>query len=289
MASQSDNFGMNSPAPALLHSAFYAFVDLPDPAGVVAELRRISQGVLGSILVATEGVNGAVAGPLAEVQAFEQALRSPGFCDGVFAAMAFKHSQALTPPFGRMVVNLKPEIVALGKPEVRAAAPDASHLSPQAWRALLAEPDVVLLDNRNRFEHRLGHFVGTPSPPVGNFREFADHVEAMAPQWRAERRKVAMYCTGGIRCEKTGAWMQSLGLETYQLQGGILNYFAQMPDAERDWVGECYVFDRRVALDTHLSETATTAEQVYDPSQPDEAWRLARALRLDQLDDDPST
>jgi len=93
---------------------------------------------------------------------------------------------------------------------------------------------------------------------------------------------VAMYCTGGIRCDKTAPWMRSLGLQVKQLDGGILNYCQQLPDAGRDWLGECLVFDRRTALDARLQETATTPEQVYDPALPDEAWRLARARRLDQ-------
>jgi UPF0176 protein len=102
---------------------------------------------------------------------------------------------------------------------------------------------------------------------------------ANAPAWQAAGKRVAMYCTGGIRCEKTSAWMQDVGLDIYQLEGGILNYFQSMPDAARDFEGECFVFDNRIALDTQLQETGTTADQVYD--DPADAWRLARARRLD--------
>jgi UPF0176 protein len=138
----------------------------------------------------------------------------------------------------------------------------------------------VLLDNRNHFEVRLGRFRGAVDPQVHNFRDFVAWVQAHADEWRQAARPVAMYCTGGIRCDKTAPWLRSLGLDVRQLDGGILNYFQQMPDAARDWDGECFVFDNRVALDTRLVETPTTAEQVFDPTHPDEAWRLQRAQRL---------
>jgi UPF0176 protein len=214
-------------------------------------------------------------------------LQAAELLAGALRGMPFKHSACTTPPFGRIKVSVKPEIVALGLPEAAEfPAPDeddASHVSPAAWRELLQRKDVVVLDNRNHFEVRLGRFNGAVDPQVHNFRDFVAHVQTHAPAWRAAGRTVAMYCTGGIRCDKTAPWMRSLGLDVKQLDGGILNHFAQIADAERDWVGECYVFDRRVALDTRLQETATTAEQVYDPRHPDEAWRLQRARQLDAI------
>ena len=143
----------------------------------------------------------------------------------------------------------------------------------------------MVLDNRNHFEFRLGHFRGAVDPGVHHFRDFVRFVEQHAPAWRAQGRPVAMYCTGGIRCDKTAPWMRSLGLEVFQLEGGILNYL-QHAQAEEGapWQGECFVFDRRIALDAHLRETGTTAEQVFDPAHPDEAWRLQRARRLDEAD-----
>jgi UPF0176 protein len=183
-----------------------------------------------------------------------------------------------------MKVHLKPEIVAFGVDGVSAVAPDDTHVSPQAWRELIRREDVVLIDNRNHFEYRLGHFDGAIDPQVDNFRDFAQWVRSQAPTWRAQGKTVAMYCTGGIRCEKTSTWMAQQGLPVRQLDGGILNYFQSLPDAERDWQGECFVFDNRIALDTRLQETSTTAHQVYQPDQPDEAWRLERALRLDAAD-----
>ena len=269
------------PSSALLHSAFYRFVPLADPTAAADALRVLARELTGSIVVAHEGVNGTVAGTPAAVAAFEAALQEA--LDGALRGMAFKHSACATPPFGRLKVGVKPEIVALGLPGALPAPDerDASHLSPAAWRELLARDDVVLLDNRNHFEVRLGRFRGAVDPGVHNFRDFVAWVRAHADEWRAARRPVAMYCTGGIRCDKTAPWLRDLGLEVYQLDGGILGYFQQLPDADRDWQGECFVFDNRVALDTRLRETATTAEQVFDPAHADEAWRLQRARRLD--------
>ena len=279
---------MSEPSPStLLHSAFYRFVAIADPVAAADAVRALARGLQGSIVVANEGINGTVAGATDAVAAFEGALQRSDVLDGALQGMVFKHSGCATAPFGRLKVSVKPEIVALGLPDA-AGAPDerdASHLSPAAWRALLARDDVVLLDNRNHFEVRLGRFHGAVDPQVHNFRDFVAWVQAHAPAWRAAGRPVAMYCTGGIRCDKTAPWLRELGLEVWQLDGGILNYFQQLPDAQRDWDGECFVFDNRVALDTDLRETGTTPQQVFDPSHPDEAWRLQRALRLDEAAD----
>jgi UPF0176 protein len=311
-------------APSLLHSSFYRFVHLPDPEAAAHELRSLGRamGLGGSVVVAAEGVNGTVAGPATQVEAFEQRLRTGAVLQGLLRGLTFKRSACSQPPFGRFKVSVKPEIVALGLPSDGQASPvelpderDASHLSPAAWRQLLAEGRAVVLDNRNHFEFRLGHFRGAVDPGVHHFRDFVRYVEQHAPAWRAQGRPVAMYCTGGIRCDKTAPWMRSLGLEVLQLEGGILNYLQQAQGkggsegTERDdsadrmqpscepkgraqdaapedlqsaWQGECFVFDRRIALDAQLRETGTTAEQVFDPAHPDEAWRLQRARRLDE-------
>ncbi|CAN5423334.1 rhodanese-related sulfurtransferase [soil metagenome] len=282
---------MTTTAPtSLLHSAFYRFAPVADPTAAADQIRALAQGLQGSIVLAHEGINGTLAGESGAVAAFEAALQERDVLNGALRGMVFKRSPCTTPPFGRLKVGVKPEIVALGLPngaggEAGAALPppdesDASHLSPQAWRELLARGDVVLLDNRNHFEYRLGHFRGAVDPEVHNFRDFAAYVEAHAPAWRAEGRPVAMYCTGGIRCDKTAPWMRSLGLEVWQLEGGILQYFQSLEDADRDWLGECFVFDKRVSIDSRLRETGTAAEQVFDPAHPDEAWRLQRAQRL---------
>ena len=270
--------------PAWLHSSFYRFHPLADPTAVAAQLRGIARGLLGSIVLATEGISGAIAGEADDIAAFEAKLQASRLFGD--RPLVFKRSGCETKPFGRLKISVKPEIVALDLPGASKLPPpdehDDSHLSPAAWRELLDRDDVVLLDNRNHFEWRLGRFRGAIDPGVHNFRDFVAYVEAQAPQWRNEQKTVAMYCTGGVRCDKTAPWMRSLGLTVVQLDGGILNHLQTLPDAERDWQGECFVFDNRVALDSKLRETATDADAVFDPALPDEAWRLARARRLDE-------
>ena len=270
-----------------LHISFYRFVPLKDPTDAANCLRHEAQkaGLGGSVIVAAEGISGALAGPVAQVQSFESTVVQPGFLNGALQGLVFKRTQSMASPFARLKVSVKPEIVALGLPQFDTLATpdehDDSHLSPAAWRELLARDDVVVLDNRNHFEYRLGHFKGAVDPQVHNFRDFVDYVQAQAPAWRAEGSAVAMYCTGGIRCDKTAPWMRSLGLKVWQLDGGIINYCQQLGDAGTDWLGECFVFDKRIALDAQLRETGTTAAAVFDPSHADEAWRLERARRLD--------
>jgi UPF0176 protein len=276
-----------SPLPDLVHTAFYKFAEVARPEDTAARLRELvanpDWALTGSILVATEGINGMLAGTAQALDAIEHALRHDPAFDGAFAGMVFKRSACTTPPFGKMKVHVKKEIVPLGIEGVDGRATGID-VSPRDWRALIKDPDVVLLDNRNSFEYRLGHFEGAIDPGVTNFRDFPAYVQAHAAGWKAQGKRVAMYCTGGIRCEKTSAWLRQLDLPVYQLEGGILNYFQQMPDAELDWHGECFVFDNRVALDTRLQETASTLDDVYGE---DEAWRLARARRLAQAGQRP--
>ena len=272
-------FDLNSDAAheAVFHSAFYRFVALDDVDAVIARLRDLTSLLLGSIIVANEGINGVVAGTAEALDAFACALTA----DDRFAGIAFKRSACKTAPFCRMKVHKKSEIVYMGVDGVDAVRKTGISVSPQQWRELIAADDVVVIDNRNSFEYRLGKFNNAIDPQVAHFRDLPTFIEANSPTWLAEGKKIAMYCTGGIRCEKTSAWMHDNGVEVYQLEGGILNYFQTMPDAEKDWQGECFVFDNRIALDTHLQETSTTLEQVY-AAEPDGEWRLQRARRLDQ-------
>ena len=262
---------------ALQHSAFYQFVTVDNVDALVAHLRELSASLRGSILVASEGINGVVAGTAAALDIFESALHA----DIRFANMTFKRSGCVTAPFGRMKVHKKSEIVYMGVDGIDAVRKTGISVSPQHWRELIASDEVVVIDNRNSFEYRLGKFNNAIDPQVAHFRDLPAFIEANMPTWQAAGKKIAMYCTGGIRCEKTSAWMHDNGVEVYQLDGGILNYFKTMPDAEKDWQGECFVFDNRIALDTHLQETDTTLEQVYE-GEPDGEWRLQRARRLAQ-------
>ncbi|MDT9002047.1 rhodanese-like domain-containing protein [Paucibacter sp. APW11] len=267
------------------HLSFYKFVALDDPEAIAVRLReRCGPSGLrlgGNILLAPEGITAALGGTAADLDAFEQALQADAAFGGHFTGIHFKRSFGQTRPFTLLKVHVKPELVAFGLEGVSGLA-DArdSHVSPQAWRELIRRDDVVLIDNRNSFEWRLGRFAGAIDPGVRHFRDFPDYVQTHADEWKREGKTVAMYCTGGIRCEKMSGWMQAQGLKVAQLDGGILNYFEQMPDAEADWQGECFVFDKRIAIDTQRQETATSAEQVYG-DDPNEAWRLARAKRLD--------
>ncbi len=280
------------PAGARLHSAFYRFVPVASPVVLADAVRALAQqqGLTGAVVVAAEGISGAVAGTASGVLRFEAALQAPALLQGALQGMAFKHSACERAAFARLKVSVKPEIVALGLQKSAASPPAAAAvqrtppapqtLSPPAWRRMLQQGQAVVLDNRNHFEYRLGHFAGAVDPQVHNFRDFVAYVEQHAPAWRAAGQPVALYCTGGIRCEKTAPWMHSLGLQVLQLEGGVLHYFEELPDAAQDWQGHCFVFDNRIALDTQLQETHTPAEQVFDAQHPDEAWRLQRARRL---------
>jgi UPF0176 protein len=274
------------------HDAFYKFVALADPDATTEALREVCETIdqntplRGSILVAGEGINGMLAGSEDALAAFRTALADPRF-GRAFVGMVFKRSACKKQPFGRLKVKRKREIVPLGIDGVDATARTGINLSPAQWRELLQQDDVLVIDNRNDFEYRLGHFKGALNPEVNNFRDFPDYVRANRDAWQG--KKVAMYCTGGIRCEKTSSWLRDEGLEVYQLEGGILNYLQQMPDAERDWQGACFVFDDRVALDCHLQETDIDIDTVYDPHKDDERWRLERARRLNQPSSQPDS
>ena len=264
----------------LFHTAFYRFVRLADPGHTAAGLRELTRDVLGAVLVAGEGISGMLAGDAAALDRFEQALQRDLRFGGAFEGIAFKRSTCRTPPFQRMKVHVRAEVLPLGVDGVDAVGRPGVQLGPAQWRELLADPDVVVIDNRNSFEFRLGRFRGAIDPCVGNFRDLPAFIEAHATGWKARGQRVAMYCTGGIRCEKTAAWIQdAFDLEILQLEGGILRYLAETPDPHADWRGECFVFDNRIALDACLDETATTAADVY-AGDANEAWRLQRAERL---------
>jgi UPF0176 protein len=269
----------------LVHSAFYRFVPLPNPQRTVDFLRETTTALTGSVIVASEGINGTVAGREADVNAFEHCLTHDPRFAGAFAGLTFKRSSCDTPPFGRMKIHLKDRIVAFGGADEGVFGVRDTAVSPAAWRALIARDDVVVVDNRNSFEYRLGRFVNAIDPNVSHFKDFERFVETNAEEWKRTGKTVAMYCTGGIRCERVAPWMQRLGLKVAELDGGVLNYFQQMPDAEQDWQGECFVFDNRIALDTKLKQTSTTLEAVYE-GEADGAWRIARAKRLREAVDD---
>jgi len=272
----------------IAHDAFYRFVRVDDVDATARTLHDLAQGLTGSVWVAPDGINGSVAGPATALDTFRTGLTSDPRLGGRLAGLSFRRSAAVTPPFRRMRVHCRSEIVPLGLDGVDAVGHRRAVASPSQWRELLDDPGVVVIDNRNRFEVRLGRFRNAVDPCVDHFRELPAYLDARLPLWQAEGKRVAMYCTGGIRCEKTSAWLAQRGVTVLELDGGILNYFEQMPDAARDWIGECFVFDNRVALDARLNETPTTAAQVYGSDARD-AWRLERARRLEAHEEPESS
>lgn len=257
------------------HVSFYRFAPVSQPDAVAEVVTTLCEAVnvLGYILIAPEGINGMVAGEPEAVTEFCAGLQADAVNEGGFNGIVFKRTRTERRPFRRLKIKVKPELVPLGvegfDPTARLEDIAAADVPPEQWRELIAREDVLLLDNRNHFEYQIGRFSGAIDPEVSEFRSFAEYVRQQAPSWREEGKSIAMYCTGGIRCEKSSAWMQDLGLTVYQLEGGILNYFQKIPDAERDWEGECFVFDNRVTLDTKLNDCGRTYDDI--PGQfPDE-------------------
>ncbi len=234
------------------HDAFYRFVNIDDPDALVVTLKTLCQGagVLGSILVASEGMNGMLAGTEEQLEKVHDCLNN----DARFTKMLVKRTACNELPFKRLKIKRKNEIVPLGLSDVDATTKTGMNVSPKEWRELIKRDDVVLLDNRNSFEYQHGHFKNAVDPGVEHFRDFAKYVEDNLQKWHAENKTIAMYCTGGIRCEKTTAWLASLGVAAYQLEGGILNYFKETPDAAQDYDGTCFVFDERRELTTELQQ-----------------------------------
>ncbi|MFN8509467.1 MAG: rhodanese-like domain-containing protein [Deinococcaceae bacterium] len=235
----------------LYHDSFYRFVNLENPKQWVSDLRDLCMllELKGTILVAQEGLNGMLAGSEENLNRFWKHLNA----QSNFESLRPKRTQSSEMPFKHLKIKEKKELVPLGIPNVDAVAQTGVQVSPEAWRTLIQDDNVILIDNRNSFEFELGTFKGAINPQVRRFRDFADYVLENEATWKG--KKIAMFCTGGIRCEKASSWMMDLGFDVYQLEGGILNYFAQVADAEKDFTGECFVFDGRELLSTHLQET----------------------------------
>lgn len=232
--------------------SFYRFLDIGKPELLRSELlaRCEKHGLLGTILVATEGFNGTIAGRREPIESVLDWLRVRFDVEQPLDA---RWTEAAQPPFRRMRVRVKREIVTLGRPDILPHKVTGRHVPPEQWNALIEDPDVLVIDTRNHYEHEVGTFPGSIDPGNDSFREFPDFAKQLAET--SADRPLAMFCTGGIRCEKATALMLELGFsEVYQLQGGILNYLETMPADDNRWAGECFVFDTRVAVDRDLSE-----------------------------------
>jgi UPF0176 protein len=234
-------------------AALYQFVSLPDYEQLKEPLlsKMLNSEIKGTVLLAAEGINGTVAGKPEAIEAFLEWLSSDAIWHDRLTALEIKFSTADEVPFPRCKVKLKKEIVTMGIPNADPAATVGTYVDPQEWNALISEPDVLLIDTRNDYEVKLGQFNGATNPKTETFREFPEYAKRTLDP--AKHKKIAMYCTGGIRCEKSTSFLKSMGFEeVYHLKGGILKYLEKVPEEESLWEGECFVFDERVAINHQL-------------------------------------
>jgi len=230
-------------------ATFYKFVPLENLPQLQAVLLAESQrwGLCGTILIAQEGLNVTIAGFREGMDRFLAWLQA----HPAIGPLTVQESTTASAPFGRMKVKIKPEIVTLGRPDLNPNRQVGTYVDPQDWNLLIQDPEVVLIDARNDFEVEVGTFQGATNPHTRSFRELPDYIEQHLDP--AQHRKVAMFCTGGIRCEKATAYLRERGFDqVYHLKGGILNYLKHVPPDESLWQGDCFVFDERVAVDHYL-------------------------------------
>jgi len=236
-------------------AALYQFARFDDPKEMRAPLLALCEenGVRGTLLLAKEGINGTIAGSDAGVEAALDHIRTlPGCAD-----IEVKESRAATMPFNRTKVRLKREIVTMGQPDLDPLAGVGTYVAPEDWNALISDPETIVIDTRNDYEVQIGTFEGAIDPQTTSFGEFPEWFRAKRAELEAEGRKprIAMFCTGGIRCEKSTAFARAEGVdEVYHLKGGILNYLERVPEQHSLWRGECFVFDERVSVGHGLVE-----------------------------------
>lgn len=231
--------------------AMYKFVRLENYQQMRQPLQETMEanGIKGTLLLAEEGINGTVAGSRAGVNALLEWIRQ----DARLSDISFKESYDDEMPFYRCKVKLKKEIVTMGVQGIDPREVVGTYVKPKDWNALISDPDVVLVDTRNDYEVQIGTFEGAVNPNTETFREFPEYVENnLDPK---QHKKVAMFCTGGIRCEKSTAYLKEQGFEeVYHLEGGILKYLEEVPKEETMWEGECFVFDNRVTVNHDLEK-----------------------------------
>ena len=228
-------------------AALYQFTRFDDPGPLRAPLLAVCEGhgIKGTLLLACEGINGTIAGSAQGIDAVLAHIRALPGCAG----LDVKFSEAPNMPFGRMKVRLKREIVTMGEPDIDPALRTGCYVEPADWNALIADPETLVIDTRNDYEVAIGSFAGAVDPQTPTFRDFPGWFRKNRDQLLAGKRRVAMFCTGGIRCEKSTSFLRAEGVEeVYHLKGGILKYLEQVPADESLWRGECFVFDERVSL-----------------------------------------
>ena len=236
-------------------ATFYQFAALPDFRELREPLRAICSDLAlkGSVLLAQEGINGTLAGHARAVDALIGELRNGELFGGRLDNLELKFSSASAMPFARLKIRLKREIVTFGHPSADPTRQVGIYVDPAQWNELIASPGTLVIDTRNAFEVAMGSFAGAIDPRIKSFGQFKDFVaRALDPQ---KHRRIAMFCTGGIRCEKASAYLLSLGFdEVYHLKGGILKYLEEVPEQQSRWQGDCFVFDERTALGHGLAE-----------------------------------
>ncbi|WP_110598612.1 rhodanese-related sulfurtransferase [Salinicola lusitanus] len=242
---------MSSNDPAIVVAALYQFVTLDDFEALreplLAEMQRLD--VKGTLLLANEGINGTVSGTRDSIDALLGWLKR----DARFAELGHKESYCDAHPFYRTKVKLKREIVTMGVPDVDPNRRVGTYVEPEQWNALIDDPEVLVIDTRNDYEVAIGSFEGAVDPRTKSFREFPEYVRQHYDPSR--HKKVAMFCTGGIRCEKASSFMLNEGFEeVFHLKGGILSYLERVPETQSRWRGDCFVFDNRVTVRHDLSE-----------------------------------
>lgn len=231
--------------------ALYQFVRLDDFEEFRIPLRELMAmlEIKGTILLALEGLNGTISGSRVSINKIVQFIQD----DGRFDNLEIKYSYSQITPFKRLKVKLKKEIVTLGVEDIDPLSSVGTYVAPQDWNALISDPETILIDTRNNYEYEIGSFKGAINPNTDTFREFPSYTKNHLEQYRG--KKVAMFCTGGIRCEKSTAYLKSQGFDTvYHLQGGILRYLEEMEENISLWEGECFVFDDRVAVKHNLEQ-----------------------------------
>jgi UPF0176 protein len=239
-------------------AAFYQFAALPDFRDLRQPLRALCDDLelKGSVLLAQEGINGTLAGSPEAIDALIPALRHGNLFGGRLDRFEPKFSSAAAMPFGRLKIRLKKEIVTFGDESADPTRQVGTYVEPADWNDIMAAPDTLVIDTRNAFEVAIGTFEGAIDPAIASFGQFKKFVARHLDP--ARDRKIAMFCTGGIRCEKASSYLLSQGFaEVYHLKGGILNYLERVPETASRWRGECFVFDERVALGHGLRERQT--------------------------------
>ena len=235
----------------ILVAALYKFVEIDDLLSLQSNLYEICEknNIMGTILIANEGINGTISGKNNEINQTISLLKS----DKRFTNIEIKYSSTDKQPFHRMKVRLKKEIVTIGLPKINPNKKVGTYVKPDDWNDLISDPNVVVIDTRNKYETKIGSFENALDPETSSFREFPDWVKKFKSSKENANKKIAMFCTGGIRCEKASSLMKEEGFEdVYHLQGGILKYLETIDKENSLWNGECFVFDQRVCLTDEL-------------------------------------